>query len=306
MQTIHDRHYGWDNTLTPVLTIHSGETVEFAVQEASGGQLSPASSASDLTTLSFERINPVTGPVYIQDAAPGDLLEVEILHFKFKGWGWTGIIPGFGLLHEEFTAPVLHLWELQSEQQATFKEGLHVPLAPFPGTIGVALAEPGQHSIVPPRQNGGNMDIRHLTVGSKLWLPVWVEGALFSVGDTHAAQGDGEVCGTAIESPMDLMLKFTLHKGRSIAEPQFITPGPLTSHSDQRGYHVTTGFSEDLLGASKKAIRYMIEHLSASYKLTPEEAYMLCSVAVDLKISEVVDVPHWLVSAYFPLSVAAR
>lgn len=304
MQTIHDRHCGWDHSFPPVLSITSGETVEFEITEASGGQLSPSSQAGDLTTLTFDELNPVTGPVYIKDAMPGDTLEVEVLEFKQKGWGWTAIIPGFGLLHEEFPTPTLHLWELNDDQVAEFIKGIKIPLAPFPGTIGVALPEPGLHSIVPPRRNGGNMDIRHLTAGTKLLLPVWVEGGLFSVGDTHAAQGDGEVCGTAIESPMDLTLKFTLHKGRSIPEPQFITSGPLTSHIDQKGYHATTGFSEDLMEAAKKAVRYMIDHLSTTYGLSPEEAYMLASVVVDLKISEVVDVPNWLVSAYFPLSVA--
>lgn len=305
MKTIHQRHYGWDNSLKPVLTIRSGQTVEFEVQEASGGQISPSSSAGDIEKLSFDKVNPVTGPVYIEGAEFGDVLEVEIRQFKPQDWGWTAIIPGFGLLHEEFTTPALHLWGLNDERVAVFKRGLKIPLAPFPGTIGVALPEPGNHSIVPPRQNGGNMDIRHLTVGTRLLLPVWVEGALFSVGDTHAAQGDGEVCGTAIESPMDLALKFKLHKRRSLKEPQFITPGSLTAHIDQKGYHVTTGFSEDLMDAAEKAVRYMIDHLSEAYSLTPEDAYMLCSVAVDLKISEIVDVPHWLVSAYFPLSVAS-
>lgn len=304
MQTIHDRHCGWDHSFSPVLSVASGETVEFEIAEASGGQLSPNSQAGDLTTLMFDELNPVTGPVYIKDATPGDTLEIEVLEFKQKGWGWTAIIPGFGLLHEEFPTPALHLWELNDNKVAEYIKGIKIPLAPFPGTIGVALPEPGLHSIVPPRQNGGNMDIRHLTAGTKLLLPVWVEGALFSVGDTHAAQGDGEVCGTAIESPMDLTLKFMLHKGRSIPEPQFITSGPLTSHIDQKGYHATTGFSEDLMEATKKAVRYMIDHLSTSYGLSPEEAYMLASVVVDLKISEVVDVPNWLVSAYFPFSVA--
>jgi len=186
-----------------------------------------------------------------------------------------------------------------------FAPGIRLPLRPFPGTIGVAPAEPGQHSIVPPREVGGNMDIRDLTRGARLWLPIQVPGALFSVGDTHAAQGDGEVCGTAIESPMAITLRFDLLKEARLRRPQFALPEPPTRHVDGRGYHATTGIAPDLMQAAKDSIRDMIDHLGREYRLSPELAYTLCSVAVDLRISEVVDVPNWVVSAYLPKAIFA-
>ncbi|MET3682805.1 acetamidase/formamidase [Alkalibacillus flavidus] len=299
----HCHHTVWDNSLEPIKSVKPGESVHFEVHDASGGQLSEKSTSSDVPNLDFSKVNPVTGPVYVEGAEPGDTLEVEIEHFGTMSWGWTAIIPGFGLLNEQFPDPHLKIWDLNNQNVAQFADGIEIPTKPFPGTIGVALPEAGEHSVVPPRQNGGNMDIRHLTKGTRLFLPVWVAGALFSVGDTHAAQGDGEVCGTAIEAPMEIQLKFKLHKGKSIQEPRFITPGPLTTGLDEKGYYVTTGHSDDLMTASKKAVEYMIEHLGETYGLSDQDAYALSSVAVDLKISEIVDVPNYLVSAYLPQKI---
>ncbi|UCZ52415.1 acetamidase/formamidase family protein [Bacillus shivajii] len=299
----HCHHFVWDKSIDPVLSIAPGKSIHFEVLDASGGQLTQQSKTEDVPNLDFSKVNPVTGPVFVEGAKPGDTLEVEIEGFGPQSWGWTAVIPGFGLLNEQFNDPFLKIWDLQKDKKAEFLPGIEIPTNPFPGTIGVALPEAGEHSVVPPRKNGGNMDIRHLTKGTKLYLPVWVEGALFSVGDTHAAQGDGEVCGTAIEAPMDIQLKFKLHKGKQIQEPQFTTPGPLLSGQSKKGYHVTTGYGEDLMTATKKSVSYMIEHLTAVYGLNDQEAYALCSVAVDLKISEVVDVPHYLVSSFLPLDI---
>lgn len=298
----HHHHFAWDKSIRPVHEIDPGSRLRFEVTDSSAGQLKPSSTAEDVARLDFDRVNPVNGPVFVKGAEPGDTLEVEIAGFGPQNWGWTAVIPGFGLLSSDFPNPYLKTWDL-SGGRAQFTDGIEVPIAPFPGTIGTALPEEGPHSLVPPRQNGGNMDIRHLTKGTKLYLPVWVQGALFSVGDTHAAQGDGEVCGTAIEAPMDIDLSFKLHKGKQIKEPQFETPGPLQAGPPGRGHFVTTGFGTDLLTASKKAVSYMIEHLTMKYKLSDVEAYALCSVAVDLKISEAVDMPHYLVSAYLPLNI---
>lgn len=298
----HQHHFGWDNALPPALEINPGKTVEFEVPDSSGGQLSLQSTADDVGRLDFDHVNPVCGPVYVKGAQPGDVLEVEILDFGPLSWGWTGIIPGFGLLADEFKEPYLKTWDL-SRGKAEFAPGIEVPIKPFPGTIGVALPEPGLHSVVPPRKNGGNMDIRHLTRGTRLFLPVWVEGALFSVGDTHAAQGDGEVCGTAIEAGMSIALRFQVHKGKGLAEPQYIIPGPPQPEADARGYYVTTGFAPDLMEAARKAIRFQIEHLVSEHGLTDAQAYALCSAAVDLRVSEVVDAPNWLVSAFLPQAI---
>lgn len=305
-RTIHrDRHhFGWNNANEPVLGITPGETVAFEVVDASGGQLSRSSTVEDVGRLDFARVNPVTGPVFIEGAEPGDALAVEILDFESSGWGWTAIIPGFGLLAEDFPKPFLHI-SSYGAGGVEFAPGIRLPVRPFPGTIGVAPAEPGLHSIVPPREVGGNMDIRDLTRGARLWLPVQVPGALFSVGDTHAAQGDGEVCGTAIESPMSIQLRFDLVKGAHLRRPQFALPGAPTRHVDERGYHATTGIAPDLMVAAKDAVRDMIDYLGREYRLAPEFAYTLCSVAVDLRISEVVDVPNWVVSAYLPKAIFA-
>ena len=163
--------------------------------------------------------------------------------------------------------------------------GGRVPLRPFTGTIGVAPAAPGLHSIIPPRNVGGNMDARDIAEGAELYLPVEVEGAIFSVGDTHAAQGDGKVCGTAIESPIDVTLRFDLVKKANLRSPRYVTPGPVTSHFDTKGYEVTTGIGPDLMAGARMAVSEMIELLSRRFGYTPVDAYMLCSVCADLRIS---------------------
>ena len=295
-------HFGWNNAFAPVLTIAPGESVEFETVDASGGQLSPASTVADVPGLDFAKVNPVTGPVYVDGAAPGDLLKVEILSFAPSGWGWTALIPGFGLLADQFPEPALHLWkyDVASLAPAAFGPGGRVPLKPFAGTIGLAPGERGLHSVVPPRRGGGNLDIRDLAAGSTLYLPVEVAGALFSVGDTHAAQGDGEVCGTALESPMGVALRFDLIKQRPLAFPRLITPGPVTRHLDERGYMATTGIGPDLLVAARDAVRSMIDWLTRDHGMPAIDAYLLCSVCGDLRISEIVDQPNWVVSFYFP------
>jgi formamidase len=247
----------------------------------------------------MSRVNPVTGPVYVEGAEPGDSLVVEIGGFVGSGWGWTAIIPGFGLLANEFPAPYLHI-STYDNQRVEFTAQIHLPSRPFPGTIGVAPAAAGPHSIIPPRNVGGNMDFRDLVRGARAHLPVEVPGALFSVGDTHAAQGDGEVCGTAIETPMAVQLRFEVQKRTGLERPQFELPKE--SVRDE-GHHVTCGIGPDLMGASRDAIRAMIDHLDHTYGLEPQLAYCLCSVAVHLRISEVVDAPNWMVSAYLPKAI---
>lgn len=284
------------------MTVAPGDSVEFGTIDASGGQLNIKSSVADVAALDFEKVNPVTGPVVIDGAKPGDTIKITIESFSPSGWGWTAIIPGFGLLADQFQEPALHIWKYDKNvlSPSAYGPGGKVPLKPFCGTIGNAPAEMGTHSIVPPRRVGGNMDIRDLSCGTVLYLPVEVNGAMFSVGDTHAAQGDGEVCGTAIESPMDLVLKFELIKGENLAFPRFDTPGPVSRHLDIRGYHITTGISPNLMDSAKQAVSGMIDLLSSIYGLNASEAYMLCSVCADLRISEIVDQPNWVVSHYFP------
>jgi acetamidase/formamidase len=303
-RTIHEaqHHFGWDRSIPPVATVAPGTVLEFECPDASGGQLSAQSTVADVARIDFARVNPVTGPVFIDGAEPGDALKVTFHEFRPSGWGWTANIPGFGLLADQFTEPALHIWTYDKVAMtpAAFSPIGKVPLKPFTGTIGLAPAEPGLHSVVPPRRVGGNVDIRDLSSGAVLYLPVEVPGALFSVGDTHAAQGDGEVCGTAIESPMSVALGFELVKGANLATPRFTTPGPVARHLDGKGYEVTTGIGPDLMQAARDATARMIDLLAARHGLKPVEAYMLCSVAGDLRISEIVDMPNWVVSFYFP------
>jgi len=303
----HDHHLGWNNAFPPVLTVRPGETVALETIDASGGQLGPSATLADLGRLDFARVNPVTGPVLVEGAEPGDAVAVTFLGFHPSGWGWTANIPGFGLLADSFPDPALHVWSYDTglAAPAAFGRFARIPLRPFVGTIGLAPAEPGLHSVVPPRRVGGNLDIRDNALGTTLWLPVEVAGALLSLGDTHAAQGDGEVCGTAIESPMTVEIRVDLVKGANLPSPRLETPGPVTGHVDRAGYRVTTGIGPDLMTAAREAVSRMIDWLCAATGMPAVEAYMLCSVAGDLRISEIVDMPNWVVGFYMPKSVLA-
>lgn len=305
--TIHGRnhHFGWDNSFAPAERVAPGATIEFQCLDAAGGQLNADSTVAEIVKLDFAGVNPVTGPIFVEGAEPGDALKVTIEMFKPSGFGWTANIPGFGLLADDFTEPALNIWKYDAAalEPALFGKNARVPLKPFAGTIGNAPAEMGLHSVVPPRRVGGNLDIRDLAAGTTLYLPVEVAGALFSVGDTHAAQGDGEVCGTAIESPMDVVLKLDLVKDARLKTPRFTTAGPVTRHLDAKGYEVTTGIGPDLMTGAKEAVAQMVDLLAGRYQIDPVEAYMLASVCGDLRISEIVDMPNWVVSFYFPRCV---
>ena len=298
----HQHHFGWDNAIAPLLTVAPGTTLQIDCPDSSDGQLVLDSTLADVAGLDFGRINPVVGPVFIDGATPGDAIKITIGDFTPSGFGWTANIPGFGLLADQFKEPALKIWSYNSVAMtpAAFSETARVPLKPFAGTIGLALAEPGLHSIVPPRRTGGNLDIRDLSTGSVLYLPVEVAGGLFSIGDTHAAQGDGEICGTAIESPMALTVTLDLVKGANLSAPRFTTPGPVTRHLDGEGYDVTTGIGPGLMTAARDAVSRMIDLLIRQHGMTGIDAYMLCSVCGDLRISEIVDLPNWVISFYFP------
>jgi acetamidase/formamidase len=302
-------HREWNNALAPRLTIDPGDTVVFDTRDAADGYYSSKSTHSDVLARGPFRGHPLTGPAAVRGARPGDLLTVEILDVKpAAAFGWTAIRPGRGLMPEaEFPKPFLNIWDLTEGTHARMgrEARVRVPIAPFPGVMGVALDEPGGHSTMPPRKNGGNMDIKQLVAGTTLLLPVWVDGALFSVGDAHAAQGDGEVCVTAIEMMAQVTLRFGLEAGRGFREPRFRTRGPAPSALERGPCYVTTANGPDLFANAQQAIRYMIEHLVEERGLSREEAYILCSVAVDLKISEIVDAPNWIVSAFLPETIFA-
>ena len=305
--TIHKQqhHFGWDNSIEPVLSVSPGQTVELETIDASGGQLHAQSTLDDLNKLSFDKVNPVTGPIFITGAEPGDAVAITFQEFSPSGWGWTANIPGFGLLADQFEQPQLHIWSYDANTlaPALYGPGGKVPLKPFCGTVGLALAEPGLHSVVPPRRVGGNLDIRDNAVGTTLYLPVEVTGGLLSLGDTHAAQGDGEICGTAIESPMVVAVKLDLVKNANLKFPRFETSGPVTRHLDTAGYQVATGIGPDLMAAARAAVSGMIDWLCQATGMNAVDAYLLCSVCGDLRISEIVDMPNWTVAFYFPKNV---
>lgn len=288
-------HNRWSRTIEPELRVPSGSVIEVATEEASDRQLTPESTVEDLNNLSFDPIHPLTGPVYVEGAEPGDVLKVTLHEIELGAWGWTAIVPGFGFLADEFTEPWLKTFEFdQDASTARFAEDIEIPLKPFPGVMGVAPDTDSLLSTIPPRYNGGNMDDPHIVEGTTVYFPVLVEGALFSIGDAHAAQGMGEVCGTAIEAPMRIVYEVEVLKGgRSIDEPEYETDD----------YYAVTGFGTTIDEAAKKATRYMIDYLQEVHGMNRQEAYALSSLAGDLKIAEVVDVPHMLVSMHISKDV---
>ena len=204
-------HQEWNNALPPRLEIDPGDTVVFDTRDAANRYYTRTSTHEDVLGRGPFRGHPLTGPVRVRGARPGDVLVVEILEVEPADFGWTAIRPGRGLLPEsDFGKPYLQIWDLSDGTHARAGNHIAVPIAPFPGVMGTALDVPGGHSTMPPRKNGGNMDIKQLTAGSTLFLPVWVDGALFSVGDAHAIQGDGEVCVTAVEMSGRVTARFGL------------------------------------------------------------------------------------------------
>jgi acetamidase/formamidase len=299
-------HNYWDNSIPPRIHIKPGDSVVFETVEASVNQITPQSTNEDIGRLDFGRVNAVTGPVYVEGAEPGDGLEVEVLNFKHKGWGWNAVIPHFGLLADEFPDPYLHIYKLGA-RFCEFRPDIQIPFEPFCGEMGVAPRQEGRLDAIPPRENGGNLDTRHLGVGTKIVFPVWVPGAMFSCGDCHSAQGDGEINGTGIESNMTVALRFNLVKGANLREMRFVTaPRKKLTNTDTGGYYVTTAQGPDLFKNAQQAVRYMLDYLTSTYNLTRPQAYCLCGVAVDLKISQIVDAPNFMVSAYLPLSIFTK
>ena len=295
-------HGAWDRDLEPALEVEDGELVELHVPDASRDQIGEAAVAADLASVDFDLMNPVAGPVFVRGARPGDVLEVEVLEVRTQAWGWTAIIPGFGLLADDFPAPWLRISRIE-DGRVLFGDRFELPCRPFPGTIGVAPESPGPHSVIPPSRFGGNIDVRHLTAGATLFLPVGVDGALFSAGDGHAAQGDGEVCGSAIETGMEILLRLGVKRDIQIGAPQLLVP--TVTPPVPGSVHITTGIGENLHEAARGAARAMIDLLSGRFGIAPEEAYALTSIAGDLRIHEIVNAPRWVVGMALPAAVLA-
>lgn len=291
----HQTHNRFSRAIPPVLRVPSGAIVEAYTEEATDGQLHLGSTVAAVAELDFEPIHPLTGPVFVEGADAGDVLAVTLHTVELQGWGWTAVSPGFGYLADEFPEASLKTFELApGASSVRFADGITLPLRPFPGVMGVAPDTDEMLSTIPPRANGGNMDNKYLTAGTTVYFPVLVEGALFSIGDTHAVQGDGEVCGTALEAPMRIVYQVEVLEGwRTIHEPQYETDA----------FYGVTAHAETLDEAARQATRYMLDYLVEAHGLERQDAYMLASLAADLKISEVVDVPHVLVSMHVPKAI---
>ncbi|MBX3030936.1 MAG: acetamidase/formamidase family protein [Chloroflexi bacterium] len=297
-----DRTYnGHSRELPPIATIDSGDVLELDLVDSSGGQLHQGSTVADVPGLDISRANPTLGPILVHDARPGDVVQVDILEARPQTWAYTVQFPGNGILPDLYPDPWIHIWHIE-DGEGWFRDDIRVPLAPFPGVVCTAAAvDPPYPATHVPIRVGGNLDLKQLVAGSSIYLPVEVEGALLSIGDPHWAQGDGEVCGSAIEGAIDCTIRVTLRRDLSIDGPELDVRGPIERPSAAAaGYHVTTGIGPDLRRAARDSVARMIEHLVAHRGVDRQEAYALCSVAVDLRISEVVDAPNWVVSAFLP------
>jgi acetamidase/formamidase len=284
-------HWGFfDAGLEPVLRVASGDTV--TLDSVSGGpdilpqgarfDILPEHLAIHQTLAPQLGAHILTGPIAVAGAEPGDVLEIEILSIDCRqNWGYTRIRPLSGTLPEDF--PVRRTWHTAIDRQAgigTLPWGAEIDLAPFFGVMGVAPPPAyGRVTSIVPREFGGNMDLKELTSGTSLYLPVWTEGALFSAGDGHGVQGDGEVCVTALETALSGTFRLRLHKDLGFRLPRAETPS----------HHITMGFDEDLDDAAKTALRQMILLLQERLGLSAEDAYMFASLAVDLRVTQLVD-----------------
>ena len=296
--TADQKHNKFSKLIPPVLTVPSGAVIKAETSEASDGQLHAKAGLDDLINLDFGPIHPLTGPVYVEEAEVGDILAVDVLKIELHDYGWQAIVAGFGFLTDRFPDPKLKVHAIDKVRKTMqFSDKVTIPLMPFAGVMGVAPDTEEMLSTIPPRENGGNMDDPSIVEGTTVYFPVLVKGGLFSIGDTHAVQGLGEVCGTALEAPMTVTYRLRVLKDKpAIKEPQYET--------DQ--YYAVTGFGDTIDKATKKAVNFMIDHLVANYDISDEDAYMLCSLVGDLKIAEVVDVPNMLVTMHFPKSILAQ
>jgi formamidase len=351
-------HNRWHEAITPVIEVDPGDTVVYETRDAFDGQLTPQSTAEDVGAARLGPVHPLTGPVYVKGAEPGDLLEAELVAIEcdpWDHWGYTVEVPGFGFLRDEFPDPYVVHWNLHGNEYAESEQlpGIRIPCSPFLGTFGLAPsaelrrtatereaavaarggvalppdpdgAVPTDATIageglrtVPPRETAGNTDIKQCTPGVTMLLPVYAEGALVSTGDVHYAQGDCEACGTAIEIRSRATLRFQVRKGeaerRGIRDMQFYRDDYFASPelAAPRRFYATTGIcvrkdganeSEDASLAARNALLNMIEYLGTR-GFDRQQAYAICSCAVDLRISQTVDVPNFLVTALLPLDI---
>jgi len=336
-------HNRWHPEIAPIATVAPGEEVMIETRDGIDGQLLPSSTHADVLRIDLGLGHPLTGPIAVEGAERGDVLEVEIVSLDSASVGVTAIVPGFGLLADDFRDAYLAVWEIEDGvARSDALPGVAVPADMFPGVVGVApsralmaamrrrenelrdrggpvaddCAERAVPSIaakglrtIPPRETGGNLDVRQLVAGSRAFFPVQVPGALFSVGDLHFAQGEGEVCGFGIEVAGAITVRFALHHSPAW-RPRF--PACETPGRPARRSFVTMGMPigddgrnqpMDLTLSAQNAVREAIRYLGATRGLPRDAAYVLCSVALDLRIAEVVDIPNPVVAGVLPLDI---
>lgn len=293
----------WDNTTPNRIQIESGDSLQIEMRDSSDAQVHPGMDSAAFSKIDTLRIHAMTGPIGVAGAEPGDVLAIDIHEYQLEGWAWTSIIPGLGLLDKDFETHFLHIWELEEDRTRSMP-GLTIPLAPFCGIIGVQPATPGTFRTRPPGNHGGNMDVRHLTAGSTLYLPVQVPEAGLCVGDAHAAQGDGEVSINGMEAPMQVKLRVKLLKNTPLPGPTVFCPTPLEPDSFiTKPHHIWIESDEDIRIAAQRVVRRAIAYLVERLGISAEQAYVTCSVLLRLKLSQMVNVPITTVSGYLPEAV---
>jgi acetamidase/formamidase len=297
-------HSVWDRSLEPRLRIAPGDEVAFECVDASGGQVQPGMTLAQYLAIDRRRIHALTGPVWVEGAEPGDVLEVDVLSTRHAGWGWSSVIEGLGFLKERFGEPYLFHWQLEGEVTHSLAPAI-VPVRPFLGVMGVARADDGAFRTRPPGPFGGNLDVRELCAGSKLYLPIFNRGALFSCGDGHAAQGDGEVCINGIECPLDVTLRFHLHRQQPLAGP-IVEASEAAAKDSPADAWVVVESGIDIAEAARGATSRMIDLLMSHWGFAAIHAYILCSVALKLRLSQVVNEPMYTVSAALSKQILPR
>ncbi|GAB5561740.1 MAG: acetamidase/formamidase family protein [Synoicihabitans sp.] len=294
----------WNNSIPPRLTVAPGDTVELEMADASGYKVQPDWDSRDFAEkFDATKVHSLTGPIAIDGAEPGDQVVIHIESFEHRGWAWTSLIPGLGLLPDQFPDHHLFIWKLVDDQTTSFP-GITLDLNPFAGIIGLQRAEKGEFRTRAPGPFGGNMDVKHLVAGTTLYLPVETPGGNLLAGDCHAAQGDGEVCINGMEAPMAAIFRFELIKQSPLASPYAQTSGPLVSKRyDSKPWNLFIESDEAPREACRRVVLRAIDFIQKRTGCTPEMAYTLCSVVLDLKVSQLVNVPTTTITGYLPEAI---
>lgn len=293
----------WNPSYPPRLRVAPGDILRIEMRDASDGQVYPEMTLEAFSRMDRTRVHALTGPVAVEGAEPGDRLVIDLLSYEHEGWAWTSIMPDLGLLPEDFPDPFLHIWHLEAEHTESMP-GLRIPLQPFCGILGVQPLIEGESRTRPPGIHGGNMDVRHLTAGNQLHLPVLHPGGGLCAGDAHAAQGDGEVSINGMEAPMTVRLRVDLVKKAPITGPFVHCRTPLEPEIFRTSaHHAFVGSHENPREAAKDVVRRAIDYLCRRLGLSPEQAYVTCSVVLRLKVSQLVNLPMTTITGYLPEAI---